>query len=256
MNTGVNLDGPTLEGAVAVITGGAGGLGSASARRLAAAGAHVVVADVDVEALANATDELQASGASVDGVVLDVTDADAVEAAMRGIADRHARLDVVVTCHGFPRDRALLDMTDDVWSDVVDVCLTGTFNCVRAGARMMVHRKYGRIVTIASRAWYGNPGQANYSAAKAGVIGLTRSVAKELGRHGVTVNALSPGLIDTASLRRLSTYDAIAERAIKQSSIKRLGSPDDVAAAVAFLASPDAGFITGEVIHVSGGRLG
>ena len=135
------------------------------------------------------------------------------------------------------------------------VCLTGTFLCVREASRLMVAGGYGRIITVASRAWHGNPGQANYSAAKAGVVGLTKSVAKELGRHGVTANAIAPGLIDTPSLRGLGTFDQIAERAIRDNSVKRIGQPGDVAAAVLYLASPQAGFITGEVVHVSGGRF-
>jgi len=128
--------------------------------------------------------------------------------------------------------------------------------CIRESARLMVPQAYGRIIAVASRAWQGNPGQANYSAAKAGVVGLTKSVAKELGRHGVTANAVAPGLTDTQSLRELETFDQIAERAIRANSVKRLGQPSDVAAAALYLASKEAGFITGEVIHVSGGRFG
>jgi len=122
--------------------------------------------------------------------------------------------------------------------------------------QLQKHLAYGRIIAVASRAWQGNPGQANYSAAKAGVVGLTKAVARELGRHGVTANAVAPGLTDTQSLRELETFDQIAERAIRANSVKRLGQPSDVAAAVLYLASPQAGFITGEVIHVSGGRFG
>ncbi|MFD8820156.1 SDR family oxidoreductase, partial [Streptomyces sp. NPDC059627] len=186
---------------------------------------------------------------------LDVTDSGAVRATVAGIEHRHGRLDILVTCHGFPRDRRLSDLTDEEWADVISVCLTGTFFCIREAARPMTAQGYGRIVTLASRAWQGNPGQANYSAAKAGVVGLTKSVAKELGRSGVTANAIAPGLIETASLRALETFDAIAERAVKANSIKRLGEPSDIAAAVLYLASKEAGFLTGEVVHVSGGRF-
>jgi len=245
----------SLDGQVALITGGAGGLGREAASWLAAAGAQVVIADVSAAALERAADRL-ADAKSFHYAVLDVTDSAAVRALVADIENRYGRLDVLLTSHGFPRDRRLREMADDDWNDVIGVCLTGTFLCVREAARLMISQAYGRIITMASRAWQGNPGQANYSAAKAGVVGLTKSVAKELGRHGVTANAIAPGIIETASLRELATFDQIAERAVRDNSIKRLGQPGDVAAAVLYLASPQAGFITGEVIHVSGGRFG
>ena len=247
-----------LRGQVALITGGAGGLGSETARWLAAAGAQVVLADVNAEALQRSAADCAAAvpdAKPAETEVLDVTDSGAVRAAVAGIERRHGRLDILVTSHGFPRDRRLTELTDEEWTDVISVCLTGTFFCVREAARLMTARRYGRIVTLASRAWQGNPGQANYSAAKAGVVGLTKSVAKELGRSGVTANAIAPGLIETASLRALETFDAIAERAVRANSVKRLGEPSDVAAAVLYLASKEAGFLTGEVVHVSGGRF-
>jgi 3-oxoacyl-[acyl-carrier protein] reductase len=244
---------------VALITGGAGGLGAEAARALSEAGAQVVLADVDAEALDRAAGRLAGAGAggpAAHPAVLDVTDSAAVRDLVADICARFGRLDILVTSHGFPRDGRLLDMTDAEWADVISVCLTGTFLCVREAARPMTQRGYGRIVTIASRAWHGNPGQANYSAAKAGVVGLTRSVAKELGQKGVTANAIAPGLIETESLRRLERFADIAERARRDNSIKRLGEPSDVAAAIRYLASPAAGFVTGEVLHVSGGRFG
>jgi len=249
----------SLDGQVALITGGAGGLGREAALWLAVAGAQVVIADVNAAALERAeirlTEKLP-DAKSFHYAALDVTDSAAVRNLVADIGSRHGRLDILLTSHGFPRDRRLEDMADDDWNEVIGACLTGTFLCIRESARLMVPQAYGRIITVASRAWQGNPGQANYSAAKAGVVGLTKSVAKEVGRSGVTANALAPGLIDTPSLRELATYDQIAERAIRDNSIKRIGQPSDVAAAVLFLASPEAGFITGEVIHVSGGRFG
>jgi 3-oxoacyl-[acyl-carrier protein] reductase len=250
------LDG--LDGQVALVTGGAGGLGSEAAAWLAAAGARVVVADVSAASLERAAERLRgvtSDPGRFDYAVLDVTDSAAVRGCVAGIESRYGRLDILLTSHGFPRDRRLRDMTDDDWGDVIGVCLTGTFLCVRESARLMTAQGYGRIITVASRAWQGNPGQANYSAAKAGVVGLTKSVAKELGRHGVTANAIAPGLIDTPSLRELPAFGQIAERAVRDNSVKRLGQPGDVAAAVLYLASPQAGFITGEVVHVSGGRF-
>jgi 3-oxoacyl-[acyl-carrier protein] reductase len=247
-----------LDGQVALVTGGAGGLGSEAAAWLAAAGARVVVADVSAASLERAAQRL--GGADPDPgrlryAVLDVTDSAAVRGCVADIESRYGRLDILLASHGFPRDRRLRDMTDGDWNDVIGVCLTGTFLCVRESARLMTAQGYGRIITVASRAAHGNPGQANYSAAKAGVVGLTKSVAKELGRHGVTANAIAPGLIDTPSLRELATFDQIAERAVRDNSVKRLGQPSDVAAAVLYLSSPQAGFITGEVVHVSGGRF-
>ena len=250
------LDG--LDGQVALVTGGAGGIGSEAAAWLAAAGARVVVADVSAAALDRAAQRLGGMVSRPDRLsytVLDVTDSATVRGCVADIVSGHGRLDILVTSHGFPRDRRLRDMSDGEWSDVIGVCLTGTFLCVREAARPMTDQGYGRIITVASRAWQGNPGQANYSAAKAGVVGLTKSVAKELGRHGVTANAIAPGLIDTPSLRGLGTFDQIAERAVRDNSIKRIGQPGDVAAAILYLASPQAGFITGEVVHVSGGRF-
>ena len=245
-----------LAGQVALVTGGGGGLGSEIAARLSRLGAQVVVADIAAPALDATVARVNAgSGKPAEQAVVDVTDPAATRALVTDVVGRHGRLDVLVTSHGFPRDSRLLDMTDDEWADVIGVCLTGTFVAVREAARPMVENGYGRIVTITSRAWHGNPGQANYSAAKAGVVGLTRSVAKELGRHGVTANAVAPGLVETASLRSLATFDKIAERARRDNSIKRLGEPADVADAVAWLASPGAGFVTGEVVHVSGGRF-
>jgi 3-oxoacyl-[acyl-carrier protein] reductase len=254
--SGVKSSGQKLDGYVAMVTGGGGGIGSEASAWLADLGAHVVVTDLDDSGAARVAARLDAAGRSAQSMGVDVVDGTAVREAVERIVAEHQRLDVLLTCHGFPSDARLHDMTDDAWHSVLNVCLTGTFICIREASRPMVEHEYGRIVTISSRAWHGNPGQANYSAAKAGVVGLTRSVAKELGRHGVTANVIAPGLVDTDSLRALASYGQIADRAKRENSIKRLGNPADVAAAVAFLASPDSGFITGEVLHVSGGRFG
>lgn len=246
----------SMAGQVALVTGGAGGLGSVAGRWLAEVGVRVVLADLAADAAESAAEKLSADGLAAEGLGLDVTDSAAVESAVADLVQRQGRLDILLTSHGFPRDGRLLDMSDQQWRDVLDVCLFGTFTCVRAAARPMTEIGYGRIITVASRAWHGNPGQANYSAAKAGVVGLTRSVAKELGRKGITANSIAPGLVETASLRGLDTFEAIRDRAVRDNSIKRIGTPDDVAATVRFLASPESGFLTGEVLHVSGGRFG
>jgi 3-oxoacyl-[acyl-carrier protein] reductase len=238
---------------VALVTGGAGGLGAVISRELAARGVTVAVADIALDRAEATAGEI---GGKAIGVALDVTSSSDVDALVGQLIADHGRVDILVNCAGFPVDRPLVKMTDDEWRTVLDVCLFGTFATSRAVAPGMIEREYGRIVNLSSRAYLGNPGQANYSAAKAGVIGLTKSLAKELGRHGITVNAIAPGMIETEMVRSHPKFEMIAERAIKDNSIKRLGIPEDVASAVVYLASPEAGFVSGDVIHVSGGRFG
>jgi 3-oxoacyl-[acyl-carrier protein] reductase len=238
---------------VALVTGGAGGLGAVISRELAARGVTVAVADI---ALDKAQATAEQIGDKAIGVALDVTSSSDVDAHVERLTGDHGRVDILVNCAGFPVDRPLVKMTDDEWRTVLDVCLFGTFATSRAVAPGMIEREYGRIVNLSSRAYLGNPGQANYSAAKAGVIGLTKSLSKELGRHGITVNAIAPGMIETEMVRSHPKFEMIAERAIKDNSIKRLGIPEDVASAVLYLASPEAGFVSGDVLHVSGGRFG
>jgi 3-oxoacyl-[acyl-carrier protein] reductase len=165
-------------------------------------------------------------------------------------------LDILVNNAGVVRDARLEQMSDEDWDTVLDIDLRGYFVCARAALPHLRGRSWGRIVNISSRAYLGNPGQANYSAAKAGVVGMTRALSMELARDGITVNAVAPGAIDTALIRNHPRAEEIIERAIKAQPVKRLGTPEDVAAAVAFLCSDDAGFISGDVLHVSGGRFG
>lgn len=249
------MDQSGLAGRVALVTGGAGGIGRAIVRRLAAEGAVVVVADIDAEAAAKAVAELAREG-RVSGVGLDVTDAGQVHAVRDQLLSEHGRVDVLVNGAGFPVDRRMPEMTDEEWYQVINVCLSGTFLCSRAFVVAMAEEGFGRVVNISSRAYLGNPGQANYSAAKAGVLGLTRSMAKEFGRVGVTVNAVAPGLIDTAAVRTHPKWEAIKARAEEATPVRRIGVPEDVANAVAFFTAPRASFITGEVLHVAGGRIG
>jgi 3-oxoacyl-[acyl-carrier protein] reductase len=242
-----------LDQQVALVTGGAGGLGAVISRELAARGVTVAVADIALDKAEGIAKEI---GGTAVGVALDVTDSSAVDTLVDRLTADHGRVDILVNCAGFPVDRPLVKMTDDEWRTVLDVCLFGTFATSRAVAPGMIEREYGRIVNLSSRAYLGNPGQANYSAAKAGVIGLTKSLSKELGRHGITVNAIAPGMIETEMVRSHPKFEMIAERAIKENSVKRLGIPEDVASAVLYLTSPEAGFVSGDVIHVSGGRFG
>lgn len=239
---------------VALVTGGAGGLGREIGRQLAAAGRRVVLVDIDEGAVSTAARELAGEGLNVEPAVADVTHRRQVDELVAEIDAGGGAVDVLVNNAGFPIDAPLVKMTDEDFRRVVDVCLFGTFVCSRAVVPGMIERSCGRIVNVASRAYLGNPGQANYAAAKAGVVGLTRALAKELGRHGITANAVAPGLIDTPAVQRHPRYDLLVELAGKQNSVPRLGVPQDVASAIAFLASDEASFITGDVMHVSGGR--
>jgi 3-oxoacyl-[acyl-carrier protein] reductase len=246
----------TLAGQVAIVTGGAGGLGRVIARELGAAGAAVMVADVAEEAAKNVADELAADGLAVTAQVVDVTNPDSVTAMVEAAALIGSGVQILVNTAGFPMDRPLVTMDDDAWHRVLSVCLYGTFACCRAVAPSMIERRYGRIINLASRAYLGNPGQANYSAAKAGVVGLTKALAKELGRHEITVNAVAPGIIATDTVAAHPKFEAIAKRAKGENSVRRLGEPEDVAHAVAYFASPGSSFVTGDILHVSGGRFG
>jgi 3-oxoacyl-[acyl-carrier protein] reductase len=246
-----------LDGHVAFVTGSARGLGRAIAERLAAEGAAVAVADIDLPAAEQAAAEVgDATGAKTVAVAADVRTSESVAAAMERTAAELGGLDILVNNAGVVRDARLEEMSDEDWDTVLDVDLRGYFVCARAALPHLRAGGWGRIVNISSRAYLGNPGQANYSAAKAGVVGMTRALSMELARDGITVNAVAPGAIDTALVRSHPRAEEIVARAIRVQPIKRLGTPEDVAAAVAFLASDDAAFISGDVLHVTGGRFG
>ena len=235
-----------LSGQTALVTGASRGIGRAIALRLTAAGARVIgtaTSDKGAEAIGEA---LQASGGQ--GRVLDVRDAQSVEQLLAEVG----AVSILVNNAGVTRDTLLLRMKDEDWTDVLETDLTAVFRLSRAVLRGMMKARYGRIVSIGSVVGQmGNPGQANYCAAKAGLVGFSKALAQEIGSRGITVNVVAPGFIETDMTRALG--EDVRRGLLERVPAQRLGSPDDIAAAVAFLASPEAGYITGETLHVNGG---
>jgi len=246
------VGGKGLEGKVAIVTGGTRGIGRAVAQCLAEDGASVVVSGLDATRLDTATKELEGLGVAVLGVVADVARREDAERLVDQTKERFARIDVLVNNAGITRDALLVRMKDEDWDRVLDVNLRGAFLMTRAVAKVMMRQKAGRIINIASTAGaMGNPGQANYSAAKAGLIGLTKSVARELSRWGILVNAVAPGLIDTDMAAAMPAE--AREALLAQVPLGRIGSGREVADVVRFLAGEGAAYVTGQVLHVNGG---
>ena len=235
---------------IAIITGAGRGIGEGIARKLAQEGASVVCADVNET---DATKVASSLGQRAVGMKLDVSSSSDCDALIKNVHERFGRLDILVNNAGINRDAMLHKMTDEQWQQVIAVDLSGVFFMTRAVSRIMRAAGSGRIVNISSASWMGNIGQANYAAAKAGVVGLSRTAAKELARSQVTVNAICPGFIDTQMTRGIP--DAIREQQVAKIPLGRMGQPADVAAVVAFLASDEAGYVTGEVINVGGGYV-
>lgn len=245
-----------LKDKVAIVTGSARGLGAATARRLAQEGARVVVTDINGELAQQTAAGLRGEGLSAHCVVGDITRQSDVERLVAETVATFGTVHILVNNAGAPRDRYLVKMTEDDWDLVINVMLKGAFLATRAVMPRMIEQGWGRVINISSRAHFGNPTQANYSAAKAGLIGMAKALSMEEGRYGITVNCVAPGFMETEMIRALDTYEVIKERALAMQPVKRTGRPDDVADAVAFLASERAGFISGEVLHVTGGRYG
>ena len=246
------MAGKGLEGRVAIVTGGSRGIGRAIAQCLAEDGAAVVVSGLDAARLEAATKELEGFGVPVLGVAADVARREYVERLVDQTKERFARIDVLVNNAGITRDALLVRMKDEDWDRVLDVNLRGAFLMTRAVAKVMMRQKGGRIINITSTAGVmGNPGQVNYSAAKAGLIGLTKAAARELSRWSILVNAVAPGLIETdmAAAMPQEARDAL----LAQIPLGRIGSGREVAEVVRFLAGDGAAYITGQVLHVNGG---
>jgi len=241
-----------LDGKTAIVTGGTRGIGAAVAALLAEHGAAVVVSGRDAARLQNAVQELEERGASVHGVVADAAKREDADRLVEAAKERYGRLDLLVNNAGITRDGLLIRMKDDDWDRVMEVNLRGAFLMTRAAAKLMVRQRSGRIINIASTAGaMGNPGQANYSAAKAGLIGFTKATARELAHWGVLVNAVAPGLIETDMAAAIPAE--AREALLAQVPLKRIGSAREVAEMVGFLAGDGAAYVTGQVFHVNGG---
>ncbi|MBS1784622.1 MAG: 3-oxoacyl-[acyl-carrier-protein] reductase [Acidobacteria bacterium] len=243
-----------LNGKVALVTGASQGIGEAIAKSLAKQGALVVCA-ARTEAKLNAVaDAIRAEGGKADVVVMDLSSTDSVKAAVAETVTRHGAIHCLVNNAGITRDKLLIQMKEEDWDAVLDTNLKGAYTAIQAATKPMMKQRFGRIINIASVVGQmGNAGQANYVAAKAGLIGLTKSVARELASRNVTANAVTPGYIETDMTANLP--DDVKAEFTKQIPLGRMGSPNDIAAAVAFLCSDEAGYVTGQVLSVNGGML-
>jgi 3-oxoacyl-[acyl-carrier protein] reductase len=240
-----------LTGRVALVTGASRGIGRAIAMSLASGGAMVIAAARGDNARAT-VETITAAGGQAEAAALDVTDAASVDAAAKGAIERHGRIDILVNNAGVTRDQLMLRMKRDDWDSVIAANLTGAFTCVQAVLKSMVKARHGRIISITSVVGEaGNPGQANYAASKAGLIGFTKALAQEVASRGITVNAVAPGLVDTDMTRAIS--EGAHDEWAKKIPLQRLGTPEDIAAAGRFLASDEAAYITGHVLAVNGG---
>ncbi len=241
-----------FEGRVSIVTGASQGIGETIARDLAAEGAAVVLVDVQKDKLEAVAASIVEAGGRAETSVVDVGDTAAVERAVAEVAAAHGRIDHLVNNAGITRDALLMRMKEEDWDAVLRVNLKGTFNFSRAVLRTMIAARYGRIVNIASVAGLmGNAGQTNYAASKAGVVAMARSLAREVGSRGITVNAVAPGFIATAMTEALP--EDIRKAYLDIIPLKKFGLPKDVASAVIFLLSDDAAYITGQVVSVNGG---
>ncbi|MGQ9684737.1 MAG: 3-oxoacyl-ACP reductase FabG [Thiobacillaceae bacterium] len=241
-----------MEGRVALITGASRGIGRAILQELARRGATVIGTATSEQGAHDISSALAAAGLKGEGMRLDVTDGAQVEALIEDVLARHGRIDILVNNAGITRDNLLMRMKDSEWADILETNLTSVFRLSRAVLKPMMKARHGRIIGIASVVGAsGNAGQTNYAAAKAGMIGFTKSLAQEVGSRNITVNCVAPGFIDTDMTRALP--EAQRQKLLERIPLGRLGAPEDIAHAVAFLASDAAGYITGATLHVNGG---
>jgi len=241
-----------LNGRVAIVTGASRGIGRAIAQALASRGATLAVTDILTDAVRTFADELTAQGRPAQAFTLDVTDSASIGSTIDAVMERFGRIDILVNNAGIARDQLLMRMKLEDWDLVVRLNLTGAFACTQAVLRPMLKQRSGRIISISSVVGQmGNAGQSNYAASKAGLIGFSKAVAREVAGRNVTVNVVAPGLIDTDMTRALP--EAVRAEWVSKVPLSRFGTPDDVAAAVCFLASDEAAYITGQVLAVNGG---
>lgn len=243
-----------LEGKTALITGGAQGIGKAIGRRFLSEGAKVALCDINLDTAQVAARELSSTGGTAQAYLMNVTDESNVEETVKSCVEEFGKIDILVNNAGITRDMLMIRMKSEDWNAVLGVNLTGAFNVSKTVVKLMIKARSGRIINIASIVGLiGNAGQVNYSASKAGLIGMTKTMAKEFASRGITVNAIAPGFIQTTMTSHLSEEAKAAF--LKAIPLKRSGSPEDVASAVTFLASEDAAYITGQVLCVDGGMV-
>lgn len=241
-----------LKGKVAIVTGGAQGIGKSIATQLAQAGANIVIADVVEEVAKSTAQEISQKGNEAISIKVDVSSLSSVEEMVKKTLDKFGRIDILINNAGITRDALVMRMKEEDWDLVLDINLKGAFNCIKTVSPIMMKQKSGKIVNIASIVGIiGNIGQANYSASKAGLIALTKTCAKELASRRINVNAVAPGFIQTSMTERLPAQ--VKEKLSSQIPFGEIGKPEDVASAVLFLVSEKASYITGEVIRVDGG---
>jgi len=237
---------------VAIVTGASRGIGRAIALRLARDGCLVVLVSRSAESLHQVHQEIEAAGARSEVSPCDVGNSQALQELIEAVASTHGRLDILVNNAGITRDGLILRMTDQDFDDVININLRSAFVACRAAVRPMMRGRFGRIINIGSiTGLMGNPGQSNYAAAKAGLVGMTKSIAKEMGSKGITANVVAPGFVETDMIANLPAE--MMEEVKKNLPVRRFGKPEEIAHAVSFLASEDAGYITGQVIVVDGG---
>ena len=241
-----------LKDKIAIVTGGADGIGKATAVKFAAEGATVIIWDLNAEKGAETVKEITENGEKVSFAKVNTSVYAEVEAATKAVVQEFGTLDIIINNAGITRDASIKKMTPELWQQVIDVNLTGVFYCCKCASEVMVEKGYGRIINASSVvALYGNFGQTNYVATKAGLIGMTKTLARELGRKGVTVNAVAPGFIATEMVKKMPPE--VLKGMEEKVPLKRLGQPEEIAAAYLFLASDDAAYINGTVLSVDGG---